>query len=411
MKKPLLYLLISLVVIIILVVVAKKAGWINNDIKIEVESEPVSLKNITETITANGKIQPKSEVKVSSDVSGEILELPISEGEIVKAGDILAKIQPDIYIRNKEKMEASVLSAEANLIQAQAQFKQSELSYNRNLKLWKEHTIADSEYEQVLTEFNTSKANVTASEASLRNARASLNEANDNLSKTTIYAPMSGTISKLNVEKGERVVGTAQFEGTEMMSVANLNAMEVVVDVNENDIVRVALNDTALIEVDAYPKKQFKGLVTQIANTANTEGTSTDQITNFEVKIFMLASSYAELIPENKPNYSPFRPGMSATVDIQTQTRYNTVAVPIQSVTMRKEEGDKEEDNDKKQEVVFILKGDSALQKTVEVGIQDDRYIEILSGIDTSDVVISGPYSAISRKLKQGSLVQPMKQK
>jgi len=412
MKKPVVLALVALVVIIVLLLIGKKQGWIGQEYREKVLTEKVTNRTITETITANGKIKPEVEVKISSDVSGEILELLIKEGDAVKKGQILARIQPDIYQRNLEKMQAALKSADANLAQANAQLVQKELNYNRNKQLWDEKTISESEYEQALSEYNVAKANVESALASVVNSKAGLNEAQDNLNKTTIYAPMDGTISRLNVEKGERVVGTAQFEGTEMMTLANLNQMEVLVDVNENDIIRVSLNDTALIEVDAYLKKKFKGIVTQIANSAKVEGTSADQITNFEVRVLILPESYEEMIDESKYNKYPFRPGMSATVDIQTNTKTNILTVPIIAVTTRNDTISSDStlvnkaENDLKVEVVFVAKDGVVIQRKVETGIQDSKYIEVKEGVDLDEEVVSGPYSAISRKLNDGDLIQ-----
>ncbi len=407
MKKSILYPLVTLLVIIIFLVIGKKVGLIGNEYKYKVNTELAQIRTITETITANGKITPELKVKVSSDVSGEILELPVKEGDQVTKGQILAKIQPDIYERNLEKMEALVVSSEANLSQAAAQFKQKELDYNRKLLLWEQQTISESEYELALADYNVAKSSVDAAKASLKNAKASRNEAKDNLSKTTIYSPMNGTISSLKVEKGERVVGTAQFEGTEMMTIADLNNMEVVVDVNENDIIRVSLNDTAIIEVDAYLKEKFKGIVTQIANSANIEGTSADQITNFEVEILILPESYQELIDNYGNHFHPFRPGMSATVDIQTNTKENVLSVPILSVTSRKDTSEiKNKNEEEKIEVVFISENSKAIQQPVTTGIQDLKYIEIISGLTDSAIVISGPYNIITKKIKDGDLIE-----
>ncbi|MBS2098141.1 efflux RND transporter periplasmic adaptor subunit [Carboxylicivirga linearis] len=412
MKKPVLLALIALVVIIVLLLIGKKQGWIGQEYREKVLTEKVTNRTITETITANGKIKPEVEVKISSDVSGEILELLINEGDEVTKGQILARIQPDIYQRNLEKMQAALKSADANLAQAKAQLVQKELSFNRNKQLWDEKTISESEYEQALSEYNVAKANVESALASVVNSKAGLNEAQDNLNKTTIYAPMDGTISRLNVEKGERVVGTAQFEGTEMMTLANLNQMEVLVDVNENDIIRVSLNDTALIEVDAYLKKKFKGIVTQIANSAKVEGTSADQITNFEVRVLILPESYEDMIDETKYNKYPFRPGMSATVDIQTNTKTNILTVPIIAVTTRNDTISSDStmvnkaENESKIEVVFVAKDGVVEQRKVETGIQDSKYIEVTEGVDEDEEVVSGPYSAISRKLNDGDLIE-----
>ncbi len=409
MKKSLLYAIIALGLIFILLIIGKKLGWIGNEFKYKVTTEKTQYRTLTEIITANGKINPEVKVKVSSDVSGEILELLVKEGEQVIKGQILAKIQPDIYQRNLEKMEAAVISSEANLSQAQAQFKQKELDYNRKKLLWEQKTISESEYELALADYNVAQSSVDAAKASLKNAKASRNEAKDNLSKTTIYSPMDGTISSLKVEKGERVVGTAQFEGTEMMTIANLNNMEVVVDVNENDIIRVNLNDTAIIEVDAYLKEKFKGLVTQIANSADVEGTSVDQITNFEVEILILPESYQKLIAKHGENFHPFRPGMSATVDIQTNTRKGVLTVPILAVTSRKDTTSREDAvTEDKLEVIFIAEEGKVKQQPVTTGIQDLKYIEILSGISDSSTVVSGPYNIIAKKLKDGDLIEEL---
>ncbi|MBS2213499.1 efflux RND transporter periplasmic adaptor subunit [Carboxylicivirga mesophila] len=411
MKKPVVIAIAAIFIIIIVLVVGKKQGWIGQEYQEKVLTEKAQLRTITESITANGKIKPMVEVKISSDVSGEILELLIEEGQEVKRGQMLARIQPDIYERNFEKMQASLKSAEANLLQAEAQLQQKELNYKRNKELWADKTISEAEFEQAESEYEIAKANKASTKAALRNSKASLNEAKDNLNRTSIYAPMDGTISRLNVEKGERVVGTAQFEGTEMMTLANLHQMEVLVDVNENDIIRVSQYDTCLIEVDAYLKQKFKGIVTQIANSAKTQGASADQITNFEVRVLILPESYEHLATEDSKNRYPFRPGMSATVDIQTNTRYNTLTIPIQSVTTRPDtiQSDStkvEADKDKRLEVVFVVENGKAIQKKVVPGIQNTKHIEILEGLAEEDEVISGPYSAISRKLNNETPVQ-----
>ncbi len=412
MKKKVLYPLIALVIIIVVLIVGKKQGWIGGEYQQKVTVEKAEPRTLTELITANGKIKPEVVVKVSSDVSGEILELTVKEGDEVVTGQILAKIQPDIYQRHLEKMEASLRSSEANLAQTEAQLKQKELSFNRNKTLWDQQTISESEFELAQSDYNIAKASAEASKAALRNAKASLNEAKDNLTKTTIYSPMDGTVSRLNVEKGERVVGTAQFAGTDMMTIANLNNMEVVVDVNENDIIRVSSRDTALIEVDAYLDTKFKGLVTEIANSAKSEGTSADQITNFEVKVLILPNSYHDLIKEKGENFYPFRPGMSATVDIQTNTRADVLCVPIQSVTTRTDsistdkDGKKLNTEEEKVEVVFVVKDGKIEQRKVTTGIQDTKYIEIIEGLEADEEVVTAPYSAISQKLKNNDPVE-----
>ena len=256
---------------------------------------------------------------------------------------------------------------------------------------------------------------VNSAKFSVKSAEASLKEAKENLQKTSIYAPISGTVSRLNVEKGERVVGTVQMAGTELLRIANLNVMEVKVDVNENDIVSVSLKDTAIIEIDAYLKEKFKGIVTEIANSANVLGVSTDQVTNFEVKIRILSSSYSHLIEVNKPY--PFRPGMSATVEIQTKYKADVLTVPIQAVTTRIDsvnndtiDVDKKKDEDVK-EIVFVYSEGKVIQQEVKTGIQDDSYIEILEGLKEDDEVVTAPYSAISRRLKDGKKVEKVDKK
>ncbi len=297
-----------------------------------ITTEPAQKKDINETVSANGKIQPEVDVKISSDVSGEIVELFVKEGDQVKKGDILCKINPLIYESNLTRMaatlngaKASLSNSKARLEQVKASFANIEASYQRNKKLFEQGAISQADfdaakaaYEGALADIKGAEENVNASDYNVKSTEASLKEASDNLAKTTIFSPVNGTVSKLNREKGERVVGTAQMEGTEIMRLANLNEMEVSVDVNENDIVRVHYNDTALIEVDAYSERRFKGIVTEIANSSNTTGVTAEQVTNFTVKIRILQESYQDLATVNSGR-PPFRPGMSATVDIQTQ--------------------------------------------------------------------------------------------
>lgn len=418
MKKPLLILLITFGAVIVFLLIGKSMGLLGKKIKEKVTVEKVAARSITEVITANGKIKPEVEVKITSDVSGEILQLMVKEGDVVVKGQMLAKVQPDIYERNLERMEAGVKSAQASLEQAKAQLDQKTLSHKRNKTLWEQRTISESDFELVQVEYNVARSNVEAAQASFSSQKAAYNEARDQLSKTTIFAPMDGIVTKLSVEQGERVVGTAQFEGTAMMVISNLMQMEVVVDVNENDIVRVDYGDTCLIEVDAYLKDQFKGVVTQIANSAKSEGVSVDQITNFEVKVLILPESYAGLVTRGKQNEYPFRPGMSATVDIQTQTRSSALSVPIQSVTIRTDSlaaglgsgATASPAGAMRKEVVFVVKDGLARQREVKPGIQDSRYIEIIEGLSADEQIVSGPYSAISRKLKDSIEVEVVDQ-
>ena len=422
------YLLIAVFVLIIFAIVGKKQGWFGGKIKVKVSIEQAELRTITEIVTASGKIQPETEVKISPDVSGEIVELYVKEGDDVKEGDLLLKIKPDIYLSSVDRAGAAVNSAKSNLAnshaflaQINAKYSQTKKAYDRSKVLWDQETISDAEYESSLSSFEMAKAELDAAKKSIdasryavQSAEATLSEAKENLSKTSIYAPMHGTISMLNVEQGERVVGTMQMAGTEMLRIANLDRMEVKVDVNENDIVKVALNDTAIIEVDAYMGESFKGVVTEIANSANVSGISTDQVTNFDVKILLLKKSYNHLISKNHIN--PFRPGMSASVDIQTNTKANILTIPIQAVTTRSDSTDngdfkKEDVKNELIEVVFVVSNDSALTRMVKTGIQNNKFIEITDGLTEEDKIVTAPYSAISRKLKNGSFVEVVDKK
>lgn len=415
-KKLLRYIGIIVVVLIIVLLIGKKKGWFGNEMKVQVAVEKGEKRDIIEIITANGKIQPETEVRISPDVSGEIVDLAIKEGDNVKKGDFLLKIKPDNYVSFKNRAEASLNNTKARLTQAQAQLEQAKLEYNRKEKLWNQKAISESEFELATTSLHTAVAEKEAAQYSVASADASLREAEENLRKTSIYAPMDGTISMLIVELGERVVGTEMMSGTELLRIADLNRMEVEVEVNENDIVRVEMNDTALVEVDAYLGRKFKGIVTEIPISAATVGLATDQVTNFNVKILMLPESYADLVTKTSP--TPFRPGMSATADIQTSHKYDIFTIPIQSVTTRPDtakqdlykENTKDEDEEgfKKEELVvaFVAVGDTAFMKIVETGIQDDKYIEILSGIEEDQEVVVAPFSAISKRLKDKSLLE-----
>ncbi|MDD3566853.1 MAG: efflux RND transporter periplasmic adaptor subunit [Bacteroidales bacterium] len=423
-KKLFRFLIVAVVILIVVAIVGKKSGKFGKPETIDVVVEKPEFRTIIESISANGKIQPEVEVKISPEVSGEIIELPIKEGDNVTRGQLLCRIKPDTYISMRERAEAAVNSAKARLTQAQAQLQQSELAYNRNKKLFEQKAISESDFENVKTSYHVAQADVKAALFNVESAEASLKEANENLNKTTIYAPMSGTISKLSVELGERVVGTAQMAGTEILRIADLSRMEARVSVNENDIVRVKLRDTSLIYVDAYPDQTFKGVVTQIANSASITGVATDQVTTFEVRIFLLENSYNHLIKPNQPN--PFRPGMSTTVDIQTMTKANILTIPIQAVTTRADTipaatkgNDSQPQSNSNQasegapkpiEVVFIAAGDTARMVRVTTGIQDNRNIEITSGLDGEEEVVVAPFSAISRRLEDGKLVKKVEQ-
>ena len=396
-------------VLLILAVVGKKQGWFGKALTIKVAVENAERRTIIETITANGKIQPEKEVKISPDVSGEIVELTIKEGDQVVQGQLLLRIKPDIYLSQRDQSMAAISSAKARLAQAEAQYTQAELSYKRSKQLFGEQTISKSDFEQAEASYTVAKSEVDAAKYSVVSAQAYLKEANENLIKTSIYAPMSGTVSMLLVELGERVAGTNLMAGTEMLRIADLSRMEAQVEVNENDIVKVSLGDTALIEVDAYLDRKFKGIVTEIANSAKTTGVSADQVTNFDVKILVLPASYQSLVDAGDKN--PFRPGMSASVDIQTESKSDIITVPIQSVTTRSDttkNGGVPSGGDIRT-LVFISDGKYALAKDVKTGIQDNTYIEIISGITDSARVITSPFSAISKKLADSTLIEVVK--
>ncbi len=402
-----------------------------NQQELEVSAEKAAYRSIIETVAANGKIQPALEVKISPYISGEVVELYVREGNFVKKGDLLAKIDATLYISAFEQVEASLNTAKANMAntkarvaQAEAQFLKAKLDRDRNEKLWNEKVISDADWDAVKASYQVSNAEFEASKESLKatqfqvqNAEASLKEARENLNRTNIYAPADGTISKLSVEVGERVTGASQFSsGTEIMRIANLENMEVKVEVSENDIPRVKLNDTCLIEVDAYLNRKFKGFVTEIATSANSATVSVDQVTNFEVKVMLLKESYSDLVKSDSAIKSPFRPGMSATVDIQTKIVSNVLTVPIQAVTTREDtssvSGRKKDSNQqppsetKLQEYVFVAENQTAKIKAVKTGIQDNTYIEILEGITDSDEVITGPYRLVSKTLKNNDKVK-----
>jgi HlyD family secretion protein len=439
--------IIVLVVVVVVLAIGKKQGWFGKQDIVKIATEKVTKRSIIETVSANGKIQPETEVKVSPDISGELIELFVKEGDIVKQGDILAKVDPEIYQSNYDQataglnmQKANEANAKARLAQVQAQFSNTRLSFERNEKLFKQQAISASEFDAAKAAFESAKAEVEAAEQSVKastytvkSSEAALQESRKNLSKTTIYAPVDGSVSKLIVEKGERVVGTSQFSsGTEIMRIANLGGMEVNVSVNENDIVRVHIGDTALIEVDAYLNRKFKGIVTEVATSANTQGTSVDQVTNFDVKIRVLRESYTDLLKADQPGYSPLRPGMSATVDIQTETVRNILTLPIQAVTTRKDTSsidkkevaedkkvvaDEKQDDAKKKEAeemveyVFLYVDGTAKLIKVKSGIQDNTYIVISEGLKEGDEVISAPYKAVSKTLKNNQKVKKVDKK
>jgi HlyD family secretion protein len=454
-NKSFRWLIIITVVLVVFLVAGKSAGWFGKGDALKVATEKASKRNIIETVTASGKVEPETEVKISPDVSGEIVELPVKVGDRVTKGQLLARIKPDIYESLLERSGAAVSTAQANLLsskarqeQAKSQLDIAELNFNRNKKLFEQKMISAAEYENVKSAYDAAKGeyeaavqNVKAAEYNVTSAAASLKESRDQLLKTSIFSPVDATISKLNNRKGERVVGTSQFAGTEIMSLSNLNEMQVNVDVNENDIVRVNLNDTTLIEVDAYPDRKFKGIVTEVANSANIIGTSADQVTNFKVLIRVLKESYSDLLSKDNSTKPVFFPGMSATVEIQTKRAANVISVPIQAVTTRdttekkpgeKNKKDKKENENKEMEVsssgeistapptgddknknktecVFVVEKGKVILRAVKIGIQDLNYMQIDSGLTGNEEVVIAPYNALSRSLKDGSSVEVVK--
>lgn len=412
-KKTLLIVLIIALVLIVALVVGKKSGAFGKTGNFKkVETTVIEKIDITETVSATGKIQPEVEVKLSSEVSGEIIELPIAEGQEVKKGDLLVKINPDLYQSSLQRSQASYQNIKANLAQTEASLKQAKANYDRNKTLFEKGVISKSEWDNIVSQYEVAQANKESAFYNVQSAAATVNEAQDNLGRTTIYAPMSGTISKLDAELGERVVGTQQMAGTEILRVANLGEMEVEVEVNENDIVKVSVGDSAIVEVDAYLGKEFKGLVTEISNSA-ADGLTADQVTNFDVKVKILEDSYQEL-KEGKPeNYYPFRPGMTATVDIITSKRSNIVGVPISAIVIkndttstRKNTGAVSTKAEENFECVFVKQNGKAKLQVVKTGIQDDTNIEITAGLEEGVEVITGPYNMVTKLLKPGDKVE-----
>ncbi len=447
-SNKLIYILIgAVIVIIVFIAVGKSQGWIGKGKEIEVELAKAKKTSITEKVSASGTVQPVTEVKLAPEVSGEIIELNVEDGDSVRLGEVLVKIRPDVWLSQLERSEATlnqqkanVESAKASLSRAEATFMRSEQEYNRQKKLWDEKVISEAEWQLAQQNFKIAKNDLESARQSLEAAKyivksteASVQESRENVRRTTVTSPMKGVISKLNVKQGERVVGTAQMAGTEMLRIANLNIMEVRVNVNENDIVRVHLNDTVQIEVDAYTNigKKFKGIVTNIANTAK-EKQSADAITEFEVRILILRSSYEDLI--KKGNKYPFRPGMTSNVEILTETKNDVLSVPLAAVTTRSPDEDKKNtkdenedrgdrnnrqvvDESKKQQkqedkiVVFVNENGKAKMVEVKTGISDYDNIEIISGLTESSEVVTGPFLVVSKRLKDGDEIKQAEKK
>lgn len=441
-SRLLIFILLGVIALLTILAVVKAKSKPKGE---EVEVEMVKPRMIRETVSASGKIFPEKEVKISSDVSGEIVELYVREGDSVKAGQVLARIDPETYVSAVERGEATLNNMRSNLAmqrssiensiaqreQIQAQLNNARRIYDRNKQLFKDGVISKQDFEASEANVEQLEANLRSAEAnyraavkgaeaaefSVKSSEASLKEIRTSLNRTTISSPTDGVVSKLNVERGERVVGTIQMTGTEMMRIANFNSMEVQVEVSENDILRVSLGDSCDIEVDAYLNHTFQGVVTEIANSAANTGTqvslTSDQVTNFIVKIRIVSESYAHLL--SSTGNIPFRPGMSATVDIYTESVDGALSVPIGAVTTRE---DKKKDSETTEsspttdrrvrkaetikEVVFVFEADTARMVEVKTGIQNNEYIQILEGLSENDEVVTGPYATISRKIESG---------
>jgi HlyD family secretion protein len=445
MNPTLKWILIGVGLLLVFVLLAQTLGS-KDDTGTKVAVEKTTKRTIIETVNASGKVWPEVEVKVSPDISGEIVELTVAEGDSVRKGQLLARIYGDIYSSQRDQAssqvtqsQATVANSAANLQALKAQLDQDRISYNRNKDLYDQKVISKAEFEQFEVKLRTSEAqynaaqqNIRGLQAGVRSSYTQLEMANKNLRRATIVAPMDGVVSMLNVKKGERVVGTGQMAGTEILRVADLKVMEVRVDVGENDVVKVSIGDSADVLIDAYNNRKFKGIVTQIASSTNkTGGTqmATNDVTNYEVHIRLDPSSYADLFDPAKPKKFPFRPGMNASADIKTRRVTDVIAVPITSVAARVKGSDQNIDEKKKEkkkkdgeetdeeavsvaaadeleEVVYVVKKDGTVEKrVVKTGIQDINYIEVLTGLQAGEEVVSAPYNAISKTLRSGKKV------
>ncbi len=439
MNKKLIWISVSVIAVIALLIGLKKAGVIGKEEGTEVTTEKVALRTITESVNASGKVYPEIEVKVSPDISGEIVSLFVEEGDSVKKGQLLAKIYADIYSSQRDQVTASVNQVKAqyenfkaNLSGLKTVYENAKATNERYKKLFADKIVSRSEYEQTEQAFRSAESNyngakesIKSGEAQIQGVRAQLARAEKDLARTSILAPMDGIVSSMGVKKGERVVGTAQMAGTEMMRVADMKSIEVRVDVGENDITKVKIGDTALVEVDAYNNRKFKGIVYKIANpvsTATSAMASSTEVANYKVHIRLFTESYQDLIKENAK--FPFRPGMTASADIQTKSKVNVISVPLNAVTTRDKEGQGKETkvssnatttneepakpDEEMSEVVFVLQKDNKVKMIkVKTDIQDLNYIQV-EGVKVGDVVITGPYSTVSKSLKDGELVKPV---
>jgi HlyD family secretion protein len=418
MKRKTIIIIIAVVVVLVLILVGgKKAGWFGNSGEFkQVEVQQIKKMLLKETVAATGKIQPEIEVKISSEVSGEIIDLPVVEGQQVKKGDLLVRINPDLIQSALTQSRASMQNIQANLAQAKAGERKAQLDYDRSKPLFEKGVISKSDWDQTVSDYEIAQAAVKSSYYNVQSAMANVKQATDNLERTTIYAPITGTISSLDVELGERVVGTAQMAGTEIMRVADLSNMEVEVDVNENDIVKINIGDSTIVEVDAYLKKEFQGIVTEIANSAEDDLTA-DQVTNFKVKVRILEQSYADLTKGQNKSYSPFRPGMTATVDVITASKPDVLVVPISAIVIKNDTTSTKKPgapsgpaiaatSDKQFECVFVKQGDEAKLRVVKTGIQNNTFIEITDGLAVDEMVITGPYTTVTKNLNAGDKVE-----
>lgn len=417
-KKKKIIIFSALGVLLVVIIVAVIIGSSKDEL-IVVQTEKVERRTITQVVEATGKIQPQTQVKINAEVSGEIIELPVEEGDVVTKGQLLVRIKPDTYIAQRDQSIANLNRAKAMLVQREADFRKVESEYKRQQELFKKGLVSEADLETIKSTFEIAKANVDAARFDVQNAQATLSRATEDLNKTAIYSPINGVVTQRISKLGERVSGSSFTQGTEIMTVSDLSIMEARVEVNENDVVLISLNDTARIDVDAYPDRLFNAIVYQIANTATTTGLGTqEEVTNFEVRLIIQT--------ENEV----FRPGMSCSANIETETRHDVLSVPLQSVTTREKrrggesedgEGSDEEFGDvtiegitdreekareKPQEVVFVVDGNLARKKSVETGISSDTYIEIREGIEEGDQVVKGSYRAISRELDDSTHVR-----
>jgi HlyD family secretion protein len=448
MKKKIFWIIAVLVVVILVAIGLKSAGVIGKDEGIKVATEKVIARTIIETVNASGKVYPEVEVKVSPDISGEIVDLQVQEGDSVRRGTVLAKIYADIYSTQRnvasaevERQQAMLANSEAQLSSLKSSLDLAKRTYDRQKQLLADKVISTAEFEQAENSWRTAQANYNAAQENIRSARAAisssqanLERANKDLSRTAVLAPMDGVVSLLSVKEGERVVGSNMMAGTEMMRIADMSVIEVQVDVSENDIPKVSLGDSALVEVEAYTGRKFKGIVSKIASSSNTvggqAGAVANDVTNYKVHIRLLRDSYKDLIDPTRPRSFPFRPGMNASADIQTNTKANVLAAAINAVTTREPGSDKvvETKKDNKQEegmqeqtkntlsdaldeVVFVLQADGTVKRVkVKTGVQDINYIEVTEGLKGGEEIVIAPYNVVSKTLKNGQKVKVVPQ-